>query len=288
MPVPLISPPNCHIPAGACDCHVHVFLPERFAFDPARKYTPPAATIESLWDLHEQLHISRTVLVQPSCYGQDNAALLYAIAQLGQAAARGIAVIDPDSVSDQTLEHLHASGVRGVRLNIHVQGDALPQVQALIASASARIQGLGWHLQLHASATMLQQLELVLFKSKVPIVLDHFGGGSAATASVTRLLASEHMWLKLSAPYRVSQVPDYSDLQAAVQTYAEIAPERLLWASDWPHTGGDGGRSRDPTQIEPFRAEDAGSTLNTMASWLQTPALIEHVLVHNPAQLYGF
>lgn len=242
----------------------------------------------SLWDLHETLQIRRTVLVQPSCYGHNNAAMLYGVAQLGQEVARGVAVVDPETASDQTLEHLHQSGVRGLRLNIHVQGDTLPQVQALIARAAARIQGLGWHLQLHVNAAMLAQLEMVLFESKVPVVLDHFGGGSAVTGIVSRLLATGHIWLKLSAPYRVSHLPAYADLEVAVQTYAEIAPKRLLWASDWPHTGGDGGRSRDPTQIEPLRSEDAGATLNTVASWLQTPALIEQVLVHNPAQLYDF
>lgn len=288
MPAPLISPPNFHVPIGACDCHVHVFLPKHFAFDPGRKYTPPAATMVALRDMHQTLQVRRTVLVQPSCYGQDNAAMLYGIAQLGQEVARGVAVVNPDTVSEQTLEQLHQSGVRGIRLNSHVQGDALAQVQALIARTEARIQGLGWHIQLHVSAAMLPQLELVLLKSKVPIVLDHFGGGSAVTDAVSRLLATDHIWLKLSAPYRVSQVPGYADLQEAVQNYTEIAPQRLLWASDWPHTGGDGGRSQDPTQIEPFRPEDATTTLNTVARWLHTPSLIEQVLVHNPAQLYGF
>lgn len=283
-----IQPSAFETPAQACDCHVHVFLPEQFPYDDRRAYTPPAAGLDSLGTLRAALGVERSVLVQPSCYGNDNGALCWALTQLGPAAARGVAVVDPARVSDEELQHLHDAGVRGLRLNLHVSGQDTDDVLRLCAMASERVQHLGWHLQLYAGPQQAAAIKKVLRIIKVPIVLDHFGGGAAVADLLCGLLAHENLWVKLSAPYRASALPDHADLQPVVQRYLRIAPDRLVWGSDWPHTGGDGKRSANPTAIEPFRREDARVALARLADWVGDRTLMASILVHNPARLYGF
>ncbi|MFC3336951.1 amidohydrolase family protein [Paracandidimonas soli] len=279
------------IPPDACDCHVHVFLPEQFPYATSRSYTPPAATIGELLELRRRLGTGRTVLVQPSCYGTDNAAMLSALAALGTGAARGIAVIDPASITDEALRHLHDSGVRGLRLNLRVQPEdagGLDRIVRLCRQSSDRIRPLGWHLQLHLDAALLARLASMLEALNVPLVLDHFGGGASAVDLVSDLLLAGNTWVKLSAPYRVSTQPEYADLARATQRYLSLASEKLLWASDWPHTGGNGVRNADSQAIEPFRREDALQALARLARWAGDSARLHAILVDNPAQLYGF
>jgi len=112
------------IPEYTCDTHVHVFEPAQFPYAAQRAYTPGSATVAQLLVMHQDLGVGRVVLVQPSVYGTDNACLLHAIECIGQARARGVAVVDLNTVSDDTLAQLHAGGVRGIRLNLHVNSEA--------------------------------------------------------------------------------------------------------------------------------------------------------------------
>lgn len=279
------------IPPDACDCHVHVFLPDRFPYAADRRYTPPAATIDALLELRKRLGTGRSVLVQPSCYGADNSAMCAALAALGTDAARGIAAVDASSVTDETLHRLHDAGVRGLRLNLRVQSaDAggLDRIIRQCHQSADRIRSLGWHLQLHLDAALLTRLMPTLKALDIAVVLDHFGGGADAMDLVSDLLLGGNTWIKLSAPYRVSAQPDHADLARVIRRYLALAPERLLWASDWPHTGGNGLRHADIHDIEPFRQEDALQTLARLASWIGSPAQLDAILVDNPAQLYGF
>jgi len=279
------------IPPGACDCHVHVFMPEQFPYAAQRRYTPPAATVEALLGMRRKLGVTRTVLVQPSCYGYDNRALCAALRAIGLDSARGVAVVDTHMVSDTELRRLHEAGIRGLRMNFHVSGAADTSALARqCQEAEARIHDYGWHLQIHAGAELLAALAPTLGTLRVPVVLDHFGGGARAAATITELLRKHgHIWLKLSAPYRVSCQPAYADLSEPLQRYLAVAPHRLLWASDWPHTGGDGRRGgMSIDTIEPFRQEDPIILLNLLAQRVGSSKLLESILVHNPAALYGF
>ncbi|MBV7483881.1 amidohydrolase [Bordetella sp. BOR01] len=271
--------------ADACDCHVHVFDPQRFPYAPARAYTPPPAGVEALQKLHAELGIGRAVLVQPSCYGYDNRALCAALQALGPGRARAVAVLDVDAVPDDELARLHDMGVRGLRLNFHVHGGRAGAQQACVAAA-ARIGPLGWHLQLHTDPQTLALLAPVLCTLATPVVLDHFGGGPAAAATLAGLAGQPHVWIKLSAPYRVCRDP--AELAPLVRRLLEQAHDRLVWASDWPHTGGSGGHGRSPTGIEPFRAVDVGATLRALRGWVADEALFHALMVGNPARLYGF
>ena len=166
---------NFEVPAGACDCHVHVFGdPARYPFFAGRTYTPDTATLPELQALHAALHIDRVVIVQPSVYGTDNTCTLDSIRQLG-ARARGVAVIDANT-TDADLDRMAKSGIRGVRLNLSQVGISEPAA-ALKAfqEAAARAKTRGWHVQFNTSLKVIDAIAPQLLASPVPVVFDHFG-----------------------------------------------------------------------------------------------------------------
>lgn len=276
-------------PSPACDSHVHLFVPDQFPYDPARRYTPPPATAADLLGVQARLAMERVVLVQPSCYGLDNRALLDGLAQLGPARARGVAVVDLGVISDAQLRDLNGLGVCGIRFNLSVQqGVSWQDTVRGLALAQERCEPLGWHLQINADAAGVNRLAPAIEKLRIPVVFDHFAGGADAAEAITRLLRTGHVWIKLSAPYRASRAPDYGDLSALAKRLAEANVRRLLWGSDWPHTGGTGPRAASPEDTEPFRQEDALATLNQLQRWLPDAQTRHHILVRNPESLYGF
>ncbi|WP_051244559.1 amidohydrolase family protein [Azohydromonas australica] len=290
-------PVDAPLPRGATDVHVHVFDPVRFAYAQGRSYTPGEAGVAALRERHAQLGIERVVLVQPSVYGSDNACLLDALAQLGAERGRGIAVVDLERVTRAELLALHAGGVRGIRLNLEVRHEADPaRVLAELRRAAAVADLPGWNVQIHCAAALLPTVAQALDAFRVPLVLDHFAGLRAAhtdTAALPlrellELLATGRVWLKLSGFYKASSdAPHHADLAPLARTLIAARPDRLLWGSDWPHTGG-GGRERDPARIEPFRQVDLPASLAALRSWTPDAAVLHRILVSNPAGLYGF
>jgi predicted TIM-barrel fold metal-dependent hydrolase len=286
------------VPQGAVDCHVHVFDGERFPFAENRSYTPGPATVADLRGFLEGLGIDRTVLVQPSVYGTDNSCLLDALQQLGPETARGVAVVDPTAVTDGELDTLKAAGVVGFRINLAVQGeDRGAKAVEAVERMTARVAGQDLVVQVFADMPLIEPLEATIAGSATPIVLDHFAGAKAAEgtaqpgfAALARLLADGKVWVKLSAPYRASdQAPDYGDLQPIVAAMVEANPDRLVWASDWPHTGGGRDRAnRKPTDIEPFREIDDALVLQQLAVWVPDTAIRQKILVDNAATLFRF
>ncbi len=285
-------------PVGAVDCHVHVFDGTRFPFSEKRSYTPGLATVADLRAHLDGLGIDRVVLVQPSVYGADNACLLDALGQLGPDTARAIAVVDPASVTDAELAALKEAGVVGVRVNLATQGENRGDaaVEAVVR-ATERVAGHGLAVQIFADMPLLDPLESTLASAPVPIILDHFAGAKAAEgtgqpgfAALERLLAAGNVWVKLSAPYRASDAaPDYDDLQPIIAAMLTANADRLVWASDWPHTGGGRDRAtRKPTDIEPFREIDDAHVLAQLAVFIPDAAQRQRVLVTNPAELFGF
>lgn len=285
------------MPPGACDCHVHVFDPVRFPFSASRSYTPPAATVEDLNDFHRQLGIQRVVVVQPSCYGTDNSAMVDAIARLGRDRARGIAVVDLDAVTPSQLEQLHEKGVRGLRLNFATRSDR-PTGELLeeILRADASVSHLGWSVHLHVHAQLLRTLGRELAQLTASLVFDHFAGfkGAAwshdapAKRALHALLDGGRTYVKLSAPYRMSLQQGYADLKDMTQELCRAAPSRMLWGSDWPHTGRSGVRTASLSEIEPFRDVDAGGDLNLLTQWVGDSEVCKLIFVDNPSRLFGF
>jgi predicted TIM-barrel fold metal-dependent hydrolase len=242
--------------------------------------------------MHQALGISRVVLVQPSVYGSDNACLLQAITQLGLDSARGIAVVDLKTISEAELLHLHQNGVRGIRLNLHVNGVDLQEVRAQIKAAK-RITNLpGWHLQVHASMDIHVSMLGEYLDLGAPVVLDHFAGGTMPDSESDGLMAqlanamrNGPIYVKLSAAYRLWTG---CSSQTLTQLFYSVAPEQIIWGSDWPHTGGAGGRGRNPQVVEPFRQVDNSLALERVLRSIGSPQAAQKILVDNPARLYGF
>jgi predicted TIM-barrel fold metal-dependent hydrolase len=286
------------VPRGACDCHVHVFDPAHFPYAPDRTYTPGVATVEDLNRFRQSLGLSRMVLVQPSVYGTDNQCLLNALSVLGPEVARGVAVIDPETVSDVTLQDLYDAGVRAVRVNLESKGERSSGLALSAISATAeRVAPFGMAVQVYGDLRLIADIADDIAQLRVPLILDHFGGAKAALGveqhgfrALTELLRAGAIWIKLSGVYRASQAkPTFSDIRPVAEALIEANDGRLVWASDWPHTGGLAERAtRQPTEIEPFQQIDDAHVLDLLADWAADPARHHRILVDNAAELFDF
>lgn len=280
--------PRTVLPAGSCDCHVHVY-DSRFPTAPGARLLPPDASAQDYRALQQRIGTTRAVLVTPSTYGTDNRCMLEGLAALKALGveARGVAVID-GAESDAQLQCLHAAGVRGVRLNLSlgVSGTA----DSLLPLAR-RIAPLGWHLQLLMAPDLLLAQADVLRQLPVPVVFDHLGrippaqaGRHAAHALLLALLRDGRAWIKLSGGYIVSAEHSVEDpaLDALAVGYLRCAPARVLWGSDWPHATASAG-------VQPL--PDDARQVDRLADWVHQAgggATLQRVLVDNPAALYGF
>lgn len=285
------------LPAGACDCHVHVFDPVSFPYAASRSYSPDIADLAQLASFLDGAGLERVVLVQPSVYGTDNRCLLDALSALGPDRARAVAVADPATLSGRALGDLRRAGVRGLRLNLEAKGE---RRGAALAEALRRIgpsaRGEGLFVEVYADLEAIGTVSDALPELAVPVVLDHFAGMRAERGpdqpgfGVLRdLLATGRVWVKLSAPYRASGQKGYADLDDLARTLIELRPDRMLWASDWPHTGGGAARAARPVdEVEPFRDVDNGAVLDRLARWAGSAAGFRRILVDNPAELLGF
>jgi predicted TIM-barrel fold metal-dependent hydrolase len=286
------TPPAFEVPRDACDCHTHIFGPvENFPFSRKRLYTPSDASIDDLNALHRALHIDRVVIVHPSPYGADNSCTVDAMRKLGPR-ARGVAVID-DSTSARDLADMHAAGVRGARVNLESYGESDPAVAGRhLQSAAARVAPLGWHVQTYTNLAVLAALHDTILALPTTLVVDHFGRPQAARGTaqpgfeaLLALLRSGKVYVKISAPYRISVEPHYPDAAAIARAMIDANPDRIVWGTDWPHPGA---AKRDPAVIEPFRPEDNGEALNRLAGWTKNRTELQKILVDNPARLYQF
>jgi predicted TIM-barrel fold metal-dependent hydrolase len=284
------------VPRGACDCHVHVFGPrDRYPLFAGRTYSPDTATVQELKPHLAALHLDRVIVVQPSVYGTDNACTLDAIRELGDR-ARGVAVIDektPDAELDRMAKD---GGIRGVRLNLSQVGinepaAALKAFQAVASRAKPR----GWHVQFNTSLQIIEAIAPQLLASPVPVVFDHFGGarGSAGVnqpgfAAMVNLVKVGKAYVKISgaADSVSTNPPDYPDALPLARALVAANPQRILWASNWPHPGSAPGRKI--SELSPNNDVDDGLVLNLLPVWVPDAATRRVILVDNPARLYGF
>lgn len=290
------TPVNFDVPAGACDCHTHVFGdPQRFAFTPARTYTPEPAPVDEMRALHRALHVDRVVIVQPSVYGVDNACTLDGIRQLG-ARARGVAVID-ETIADRTLDEMDRAGIRGIRINLATAGVTDPAVgRQRFRAAVDRAKRRNWHIQIYTELPVIEAMKEDVMASPVPVVFDHFGGAQAALgieqrgfAALLDLLRSGNAYVKVSAAYRSStQAPDYADAAPLAKSLIGANPQHILWGTDWPHPDSARVTGRKPTDIAPLLQIDDGRALNQLAAWAPDAGQRKTILVDNPARLYGY
>ncbi len=234
-------------PPGACDAHCHIFGPAtKFPYAPERRYTPPDSPKEKLRALHEHLGFGRAVLVQASCHGADNRAMLDAIAWSGKlepgGAWRGVAMV-AESATERELEALHAGGVRGVRFNFVRHLGGAPDSGAFERTL-AMIEPLGWHVVLHLDAEDIESHAELFRRIRVPFVIDHMGRVQAVRGLDQRpfrmlldlMMKNELAWVKVSGPERVSAAgKPFHDAMPFAAALVESAPERVLWGTDFPH-----------------------------------------------------
>jgi 2-pyrone-4,6-dicarboxylate lactonase len=281
-PDPNTRTPEYEAPPRACDAHCHVFGPgDVFPYAPTRRYTPPDSPKEKLRKLHDKLGIERAVIVHASCHGVDPSVTLDAIAWSG---GRYLGVCNADeSFTEEKFDELHDGGMRGVRFNFvkHLGGPPdLDRMRAIIA----RIEHLPWHVELHFDAKDLLEFETVLDEVPLPIIIDHMGRIPVADgldqepfqALLRKLRESEKLWVKVSGSERISAAgPPFSDAVPFARACIDVAPDRVVWGTDWPHPNvkimpNDG----DLVDLIPEMAPDAG--------------IRQKLLVDNPANLYGF
>jgi predicted TIM-barrel fold metal-dependent hydrolase len=278
-----VNRPARKLPALACDSHMHVFSP-RFASSPHWKRTPPQAEVADYGRLQARLGTSRTVVVNPSTYGTDNACMLDALDRWG-ASARGVAVVAHD-VGDAELDRLHARRVRGLRVNF-VSPQSWGQTTGdMLTTLARKVARLGWHIQVFLHPEQVVAMEAALRDLPVPLVIDHMaridpreGAGSPAFAVVRRLLHAGNTWVKLSGAYMRSSVGGpgrYGDTLALGRALVQAAPGRLVWGSDWPHT------------TEPPGTVNDADLVDLLQAWCGSDAVMDRILVDNPAALYGF
>jgi predicted TIM-barrel fold metal-dependent hydrolase len=286
---------NFAVPAGSCDCHVHVFGdPRRYPFFAGRTYTPETAPIEELRALLGALHLDRVIVVQASVYGTNNSCALDAIRELGSR-ARGVAVIDAQT-TETALDDMAKIGIRGIRLNLSTLGITEPAaaLQEFRAVAN-RAKGRGWHVQFNTSLKIIDAIAPQLLASPVPVVFDHFGGArgsggvnQAGFAALVNLVKAGKAYVKISgAADQVStNAPDYPDALPLARALVAANPQRILWGTAWPHPGSAAGRKN--TDLSPNKQIDDGRVLNLLPVWVPDPATRHAILVDNPARLYGF
>jgi predicted TIM-barrel fold metal-dependent hydrolase len=297
MPNQNHSKPIIAIPAGAVDCHMHVFgVLEEYPCSPRRSYTPRPASLEDWGAMATKIGLQRQVLVQASPYGVDNRCMLVALQKGGTKRCRGVAVID-DTVDDDALKKMHTLGVRGVRVNAATFGVEDPQqVINELDRTIERVAPLGWHVQIFASLDVIDHLMPYLLSAKVPIVIDHMGMPKAKLGidqpgfgSLIKLLKTGHGWVKLSGCYRVSDAtPDYADAAPIVEALISANPRRAVWGTDWPHTGAHSQSKTKEIPLIEYRPLDDGHLLNIFSTWCGDKNTLQHILVDNPAELYDF
>jgi len=271
-----INPPRFPVPPGACDCHMHIF-DTSLPFAPGPVLTHADASVEDYRLLQRRLRLERNVIVQPSSYGRDHRVLLRSL-RASKGLAKGVAVIDPFATPEE-LEVLRAHGVVGVRFNM-VQAGATDET--MLEDVARLIEPLGWHIQLHLAPADLLRLADRLMALPVTIVLDHFARlnvdaslADKVEASVSKMLSSTKVWLKLSAPYIASpRSSAYEDLDGFARRLRTSHLDRLLWGTDWPHV----------TEAD---KPDDGVLMNLLPRWLGEEGT-RQVLVRNPEALYGF
>ena len=273
--------PTFVVPAGSVDAHCHVFGPGHiFPFAPERKYTPCDASREQLFALRDFLGFDKNVVVQATCHGADNAALLDVL-EHSDDRARGVVTVKPD-IEVAELERMHALGVRGVRFN-YVKRLVDPKPDDYYRAIVEKIAPLGWHVVLYFEPADLAEKRDFFASLRVPVVVDHMGRPDVTKpldnpefAAYLDFASSADVWTKVSCPDRlsVSGSPAYSDVVPFAKHIVETYPDRVLWGTDWPH----------PNMKKEM--PDDGILVDYVPSIATTAALQEKLLVTNPTTLY--
>jgi predicted TIM-barrel fold metal-dependent hydrolase len=281
-PDPRTKTPKYRPPPGATDAHCHIFGPgDVYPYAADRSYTPPDAPLSRFKELQATLGLERAVLVNASCHGSDNTVILDAIAQ-SEGRYRGVANVE-QTITDTELERLDAGGIRGIRFNFVQHLGGRPDMNVFHELVN-RIQPLGWHVVLHFDAADLLEFGDMLRALPVPFIIDHMGRvptkDGLDQAPFRILLDTARMdncWVKICGAERISSLgPPFTDAVPFAQAILEVAPDRALWGTDWPHPN-----------IKKHMPND-GDLVDLIPRFMPDAALQYKVLVENPQVLYGF
>jgi 2-pyrone-4,6-dicarboxylate lactonase len=283
------SVPVFKLPAGAVDAHCHVFGPGlEFPFAPERKYTPCDASKHQLFALRDQLGFERNVIVQATCHGSDNSALVDALRH-SNGKARGIATVKR-SITDNELMELHRAGVRGVRFNfVKRLVDFTPKDELM--EIASRIAPLGWHVVIYFEAADLPELWDFFTALPTTVVVDHMGrpdvtkpvDGPEFSLFIKLMKEHQNIWSKVSCPERLShtgpkalsgELHAYKDVIPFARHLVETFPDRVLWGTDWPHPN-----------LKNHMPDD-GLLVDFIPHIARTEKLQKQLLVENPMRLY--
>ena len=283
------SRPRFRLPSGAVDAHCHVFGPgKRFPYAPERKYTPCDAGKQQLYALRDHLGFSRNVVVQATCHGADNRAMIDAL-QNSNGRARGIATVRRD-ISDEELQLMHDAGVRGVRFNfVKRLVDFTPREELL--EIAGRIARWGWHVVIYFESVDLPELWDFFTALPTIIVVDHMGrpdvskplDGPEFSLFLRFMREHENVWSKVSCPERLSlsgpralndEQQAYVDVVPFARRVVEEFPDRVLWGTDWPHPN-----------LKDHMPDD-GLLVDFIPCIAPTAELQQKLLVRNPMRLY--
>jgi 2-pyrone-4,6-dicarboxylate lactonase len=283
------STPRFKLPKGAVDAHCHVFGPgAQFPYAPERKYTPCDASKQQLFELRDKLGFERNVIVQATCHGSDNRALIDAL-QHSDGKARGVATVN-QSVTDAELRAMHAAGVRGTRFNfVKRLVDFTPR--EVLLEIAQRIAPLGWHVVIYFEAVDLPELWDFFTALPTTVVVDHMGrpnvskpvDGPEFELFVRMMREHENIWSKVSCPERLSvsgppalngEQSAYTDVVPFARRLVETFPDRVLWGTDWPHPN-----------LKDHMPDD-GLLVDWVPRIAITAELQRKLLVDNPMRLY--
>jgi 2-pyrone-4,6-dicarboxylate lactonase len=269
-------------PPGAIDAHCHVFGPaDTFPYAPERKYTPCDAPKETLFKLRDFLGFSRNVIVQATCHGTDNRAMVDAM-QSSEGRARGVASVRAD-ITETELNALHDAGVRGVRFNFVKRLVDFTPRDVLTAIAN-KIAPLGWHVVVYFESQDLEELAPFFTALPTRVIVDHMGRPDVTKGLdhpdfrrfLALLNAHENIWSKVSGAERlsISGPPDYRDFVPFARLVVERYPDRVLWGTDWPHPN-----------LKTHMPDD-GNLVDVLPHIAPTTELQRKLLVDNPMRLY--
>lgn len=271
--------PRLKAPAGSIDTNIHIF-DQRFPLAPTALAQPPNASVAEYRAVMRRLGVARAVVVQPTAYGTDNRCTLDAVAALGPDVARAVGVVDAAVTIDE-MARLKAAGMRGTRFHL-LPGGAIPREQ--FDTVAAKAHELGWHVQFQTDGRRLPDHVAQIRSWPGTVVIDHVGKylepvavGDPAFRCLLDLVETGRVYVKLSAPYETSKLgaPLYGDVGALAKALVRAAPERMVWATNWPHLA---------LKDKP----DDATLLDLLLDWAGDEATRRKILVDNPAALYGF
>jgi 2-pyrone-4,6-dicarboxylate lactonase len=276
------SKPTFVLPPGSVDAHCHVFGPGgQFPFAPERKYTPCDAGKDELFALRDLLGFEKNVIVQATCHGSDNSAMLDAL-RCSNNRARGVATIRPD-ISRSELDEMHEAGVRAVRFN-YVRRLVDPEPDSYYHRIVEKIAPLGWHIVVYFEAADLAERWGFFTSLTSRVVVDHMGrpdvskpaDGTDFELFLRLMREHENFWTKVTCPERltISGPPGYDDVVPFARRVVEEFPDRVLWGTDWPHPNLKG------------HMPDDGKLVDFIPRIALTEEQQQKLLVENPTRLY--